>query len=300
MLGMGRDFYEASPRAKMVFDAADEVLGYAISTLCFEGPDEKLQQTDMQQPAIFVTSVAIWEALLEKGVPDDLMSGTAGLSLGEYTALHVSGAMGFEDALRLVAKRGRLMQDAAVASPGSMVTVLGADAEAVQSLCEQAAEGDVLAPANYNCPGQIVISGSAEACTRAVKLASKFNAKAIMLKVTGAFHSSFMASAAEALGDALTKTPLTRPRVPVVSNVTADYHTDAQAIRDSLQNQVTHPVLWAKSVERMIADGFDTYIEIGPGRVLTGLMRKIDRSVTAKNVSRLDHLDTLLEESASK
>lgn len=300
VLGMGRDFYESSPRAKMVFDAADEVLGYAISTLCFEGPDAKLQQTDLQQPAIFVTSVAIWEALLERGAPDNILGGTAGLSLGEYTALHVSGAMGFEDALRLVARRGKLMQDAALASPGGMVTVLGADQEAVQSLCERAAEGDVLAPSNYNCPGQIVISGSAEACKRAVALASEYHAKAVMLKVAGAFHSAFMASAAEALGDALAKTPLTRPRVPVVSNVTADYHTDADAIRHSLQAQVTHPVLWAKSVERMIADGFDTFLEIGPGRVLTGLMRKIDRSVRVKNVSRLDHLDAVLEESASK
>lgn len=294
MLGMGLDFYNSSPRAKVVFDAADEVLGYAISTLCFEGPETQLQRTDLQQPAIFVTSVAIWEALLEKGVPDDLLGCAAGLSLGEYTALHLAGAMGFEDALRLVAQRGRLMQDAAEASQGGMVTLLGADPQKVQALCQRAADGDVLAPANYNCPGQIVISGSAAACERAVGLASDFGAKAIPLKVAGAFHSAFMAPAAEQLGAALAKTPLTRPRVPVVSNVSADYHGEAESIRHSLQAQVTDPVLWAKSVERMIADGYDTFIEVGPGRVLTGLMRKIDRKVRAKNVSRLEDLDTVL------
>ncbi|MFQ5490416.1 MAG: ACP S-malonyltransferase [Phycisphaerae bacterium] len=294
VLGMGLDFYNSSPRAKVVFDAADEVLGYAISTLCFEGPETQLQRTDLQQPAIFVTSVAIWEALLEKGVPDDLLGCAAGLSLGEYTALHLAGAMGFEDALRLVAQRGRLMQDAAEASQGGMVTLLGADPQKVQALCQRAADGDVLAPANYNCPGQIVISGAAAACERAVGLASDFGAKAIPLKVAGAFHSAFMAPAAEQLGAALAKTPLTRPRVPVVSNVSADYHGEAESIRHSLQAQVTDPVLWAKSVERMIADGYDTFIEVGPGRVLTGLMRKIDRKVRAKNVSRLEDLDTVL------
>ena len=297
-MGMGRDFFESSPRAATVFRTADEILGFELSKQCFEGPAQELERTDVQQPAIFVTSVAIWEAMLEKGVPADFLGASAGLSLGEYTALHVAGAVGFEDALKLVAARGRLMQEASQASPSGMVSVMGDDG-AVEALCQKAAQGEVLGPANFNCPGQVAISGSKEACQRAVELASEFNTRAIPLKVAGAFHSPFMAPAGEKLGKVLARTPLTRPRVPVVANVTADYHGDAETIRAALQEQVTKPVLWAKSIQRLIADGFDTFVEVGPGRVLTGLMRKIDRGVGALSVGRLETVEAALSETAA-
>ena len=299
-VGMGRDVREASHRAATVFATADEVLGFSLSELCFGGPAQELERTDIQQPAIFVTSVAVWEAMLEIGVPDSLLGGAAGLSLGEYTALHVAGAVGFEEALKLVAQRGRLMQEAALASPSGMVSIVGADQETVLALCDKAAQGEVLVPANYNCPGQIAISGAQTACQRAVELASEFGCRALPLKVAGAFHSPFMASAGEQLARPLANTPLTRPLVPVVANVSADYHGAAEEIRDALQRQVTQPVLWTRSIERLISDGYDRFVEIGPGRVLTGLMRKINRQVEAVNLSKLADIEAESAASAAK
>ncbi len=285
---MGRDFCEGSPRAATVYAAADEILGFPLSKLCFEGPAEELARTDIQQPAIFVTSVAVWEALLERGLPESVLGAAAGLSLGEYTALHVAGAVGFEDALRLVARRGELMQQASVASASSMVSVVGADRAKVEELCEKAAQGQVLVPANFNCPGQIVVSGAVEACERALEVASEFGCRAVGLKVAGAFHSPFMKPAGDKLGEALGSTRFSRPVVPVVANVNAEYHGDAASIRDWLQQQVTSAVMWADSIERLIADGYDRFVEVGPGRVLTGLMRKINRKVAAVNISSVE------------
>jgi [acyl-carrier-protein] S-malonyltransferase len=293
-VGMGRDFFDASRRAQTVFSTADEILGYALSDLCFDGPAEELERTDIQQPAIFVTSVAVWEALLEKGLPDSVLAAAAGLSLGEYTALHLAGAIGFEDALQLVARRGQLMQEASLASPSGMVSLIGADEQQARDLCEKAAQGEILVPANFNCPGQVAISGASEACERALKLASEFGCRAIPLKVAGAFHSPFMESAGRKLADALANTPITRPRVPVVANVNAEYHDDAATIRDWLRKQVTHPVLWTKSIERLMGDGYDRFVEVGPGRVLTGLMRKINRKVDSVNISTLAAAETEL------
>jgi [acyl-carrier-protein] S-malonyltransferase len=251
-----------------------------------------LTRTDVQQPAIFVTSVAIWNALLERGVSAEyLLSATAGLSLGEYTALHVAGAIGFEDALRLVRRRGELMQEAATASPSGMASIIGGDEASVAALCEEAAGGEVLVPANFNCPGQIVISGSIAACERAVELASKHGVRAVMLKVAGAFHSPLMQSAADRLAEVLKQTPMNEPRHPVFANVDASPHQGPDIIRDALARQVTHAVRWQQSIERMIKQGVDTFIEIGPGRVLMGLMRKIDRSVKTVNVSTAEGLD---------
>ena len=294
LVGMGRDFAEVSQRARTVFATADEVLETGLSKLCFEGPAEELERTDIQQPAIFVTSVAIWEAMLEKGMPDSVLQAAAGLSLGEYTALHVAGAIGFADALKLVACRGRLMQEASEASPSGMVSLVGADEAVALALCERAAQGQILAPANFNCPGQVAISGAAEACRRAVELASEVGCRAVPLKVAGAFHSPFMEPAGEKLGEALAETPITRPLVPVLANVNADYHGDAATIRGWLQQQVTHPVLWAKSIERLISEGYDRFVEVGPGRVLTGLMRKINRQVKAVNVSVVQAIEAEL------
>ncbi len=275
---MGRDVASASPAAAEAFRKADSVLGYELSQICFEGPAEKLECTDIQQPAIFVTSVAVWEALREKGVSLSWFEAAAGLSLGEYTALHVAGSLTFEDALRLVQQRGRLMQEAAEANPSGMVSLVGADEAAARALCEKAAQGEVLSPANFNCPGQIVISGSRAACGRALELAGEVGCRAVPLKVAGAFHSALMASAADGLAAVLTSTPIRAPAIPVISNVTGEAHGEPEAIRAALVQQLTHPVLWQRSMESLIARGIQRFVEVGAGRVLKGLMRKIDRT----------------------
>jgi len=232
--------------------------------------------------------VAIWKALEESGTQRDQFSYFAGLSLGEYTALHVSGAVEFEDALRLVQRRGELMQQAALATPSGMVCLIGSDQESAHALCDRAREGDVLAPANFNCPGQVVISGSKNACDRALALMGEFGCRGMALEVAGAFHSPLMESAAQGLHTVLAQTPFTKPQIAVIANVDAEMHSDGDAIRQSLQRQVTHPVLWQRSIERLIKLGVDRFVEVGPGRVLTGLMRKIDRKVTAMNLSSMD------------
>ncbi len=289
---MGKDVAAASSAAASVFRRADDMLGFELSKACFEGPECDLTRTDIQQPAIFVTSVAIWEALLERGVRADALLGScAGLSLGEYTALHVAGSLGFEEALKLVRRRGELMQEAAAAGPGGMVSIIGGDRATVEALCADAAGDDALVAANYNCPGQIVISGAAAACERAVAAAANHGLRAVMLKVAGAFHSPLMAAAADGLRAVLEATPIAPPRCPVIANVDASPHTEANAIRDALRRQVTSAVRWQQSIERLIEQGFDCFVEIGPGRVLTGLMRKINRKVQAVNVSNVAGLD---------
>lgn len=287
-VGMGRDVHDVSAAARAVFQRANKAMAFDLAAVCFGGPAEVLERTDIQQPAIFVVSVAIWEAMREAGATLESYAMTAGLSLGEYTALHVAGAIDFDDAVRLVALRGRLMQAAAVASPSGMVSLIGADEAAAGALCAAVRQGDVLAPANFNCPGQIVISGHAAACRRAVAQAGSMGLRAISLPVAGAFHSSLMQSAADALRSALDQVTIRDLKIPVIANVDAKNHQDAGAIRKSLREQITHPVLWQKSVERMIADGVQRFVEVGPGRVLTGLMRKINRKVEAINVSTAD------------
>ncbi len=299
-VGMGRDVAEASPAAADVFRRADEVLGFSLSKTCFEDPNSELMRTDIQQPAIFVTSVAIWEALVERGArPEMLMAAGAGLSLGEYTALYAAGSIGFEDALRLVRRRGELMQAAATASPSGMVSIIGGDEDAVNALCANAAEGEVLVSANFNCPGQIVISGTTGACDRAVKLASKHGVRGVRLAVAGAFHSPLMAPAAEALGTVLADTNMEAPRCTVLANVDATAHGEGDSIRAALKRQVTEAVRWQQSIERFIAEGYDSFIEIGPGRVLTGLMRKINRKINTINVSTVEGLDISLDPSVT-
>jgi [acyl-carrier-protein] S-malonyltransferase len=288
---MGRDVAKASSVAAEVFDAANKVLGFDLALICFDGPADRLNATDISQPAIFVTSVAMWRALETAGAAKDWVpEAMAGLSLGEYTALHLAGWIGFEDGLRLVAERGRLMQAAAEAAAGGMVSVIGLEEPAVNELCGKVAQGEVLSAANFNCPGQIVISGSKTACARAAAVAEQMGARAIPLAVAGAFHSALMAPAAAGLRKALESAKIVRGRVPVVSNVTADYHADPDGVRTRLEEQVVRPVRWQASIERLIARGFDRFIEVGPGRVLTGLMRKIDRSATAFNYSTAEAL----------
>lgn len=294
-VGMGRDFFESHEAAKSIFDRANDILPFDLASLCFEGPAEELSKTDVQQPAIFVTSVAIWESFLAAGAQRNACACTGGLSLGEYTALYAAGAFTFEDALRLVYKRGQLMQQAAVATPSGMVTLVGATEATADELCDKVRGSDVLAPANYNCPGQVVISGSQAACDRAVEAAGSFDCRAIALAVAGAFHSPLMQSAADELAATLAATPFNDLAMPVYSNVTAGLHSDADAIRELLCRQVTHPVKWQRCMESMVSTGVQSFVEIGPGRVLTGLVRKTDRSLVAINVSKADGMSAGLE-----
>lgn len=292
VVGMGKDVAEAHPAARAVFDEADRILGLPLSTLCFDGPAERLNATDISQPAIFVTSVALWRVMAEKGIAADLApAAMAGLSLGEYTALHLAGLMGFEECLKLVARRGQLMQAAAESTSGSMVSIMNLDEAQTVALCKEAAQGEVLGPANYNCPGQIVISGAKGACERAATLAEKYGGRGIPLVVAGAFHSSLMDSAAEGLAGPLEAARINPPQIPVVSNVTADYHGDPASVRSRLREQVAQPIRWEASMRKLIADGIGRFVEVGPGRVLSGLMRKIDRSVKMLNYSSAASLD---------
>jgi [acyl-carrier-protein] S-malonyltransferase len=286
LVGMGRDVAAAHPAAAQTFAQADEILGFGLSALCFEGPAERLDATDIQQPAIFTTSVALYRAAVACGrVPADAFVAMGGLSLGEYTALHLADAVSFADALRLVARRGQLMQQAAQASRGGMVSLLGADEEKALALCERVASSGRVQPANFNCPGQIVISGDLGACEAAAAAAGELGLKAVPLKVAGAFHSEHMRPAAEGLRDVLAATEFRPPRVRVISNVNAQYHATPDAMREALYQQVVSPVRWQACVERLLADGCGAFWEIGPNRHLTGMMKKISRATPTTNLS---------------
>lgn len=297
LVGMGRDVAERYAVAAETFRQADRILGFELSALCFHGPAERLNATDIQQPAIFTTSVALFRAAVAGGaIVADAWAAMGGLSLGEYTALHLAGALSFEDALRLVYRRGQLMQEACQRHPGGMVSLMGMDEAAVLALCERVGPVGRVRPANYNCPGQIVVSGEKAACVEAARLAEEFGGKAVVLDVAGAFHSELMRPAAEGLRPALEAVQLAPPRIPVVANVDGQYHGDPDAIREALYRQVFNPVRWQACVERMIADGCGTFWEIGPNRVLSGLVRKISRSVRTVNISSADRLTAALEE----
>lgn len=286
VVGMGRDLCAAQPVAQKIFEQADKILGFGLSKICFEGPEEALNATDVSQPAIFVTSVALAEVFRQVGAGRNIKpQGAAGLSLGEYTALWAAGALTFEDGVRLTRRRGELMQAAAVASPSSMVSIMGLDEGQVKNICQSASSLGTISPANYNCPGQIVVSGTKAACGEVLKLAEAAGGRAIELKVAGAFHSALMAPAAEGLRAELEKVNLAALAMPVTANVTGGYHAGAAEIRGLLVRQLTGAVLWQKCMERMLADGYDAFYEIGPGRVLKGLMKKIERRTEVTNVN---------------
>jgi len=285
---MGADVASVFPQGAAVFDAANEILGYDLKRMCLEGPESDLNSTTVSQPAIFVTSAAILAVLRSDAAGVSIKPDvTAGLSLGEYTALYAAGIIGFEEGLRLVQKRGQAMQAAADATSGGMVSIIGLDAEAVQSVCQEAAQGQLLKPANFNCPGQIVISGENDACDRAVEAAERRGAlKAIKLKVAGAFHTEMMSPAAKALRDALAQSEIKAPTdVRTIANVNAEYYTEAEQIRSGLVRQLVEPILWQACMEKLLDEGVETYYEIGPGRVLTGLMKRINRKAKVINVS---------------
>lgn len=296
VVGMGKDVCDAFAVARDIFDRANEIVGYDLAKLCFEGPQEELNKTTVSQPAIFVTSAAILEVLRTNGATASIAPDvTAGLSLGEYTALYAAGRISFEDGLVLVQKRGNAMQAAADASDGSMVSVIGLDEEKVAQLCQEASEGAVLSPANFNCPGQIVISGDRQACGRAVGLAEKFGAiKAIQLQVAGGFHTEMMAPAADELKSALESCSISDDSsVKVIANVTSGYYNTAQEIREGLVGQLVSPIQWQKCMEKLLEAGVEKYYEIGPNRVLTGLMRRINRKTRVVNLSNAKAIEDL-------
>jgi [acyl-carrier-protein] S-malonyltransferase len=295
-VGMGKDLIEQFPQAKELFAQANDIVGYDLSQLCFEGPKDKLDATTVSQPAIFVVSAALLDILqaLPNVVQPDV---TAGLSLGEYTALYAAGLISFEDALRLVQKRGNAMQAAADNSDGSMVSVLGLDEVQVISLCEEASQGELLVAVNFNCPKQIVLSGATGACRRAADLAEKHGAmKAVPLSVAGAFHSEMMNPAAEELSQALTDCPVKDPSdIKVIANIDATYYTQADTIRHGLVKQLVQPILWQKCMEKLLNEGVENFYEIGPGRVLTGLMKRINRRTKVTNISTVESLQQFLD-----
>jgi [acyl-carrier-protein] S-malonyltransferase len=285
-VGMGRWLYDSVPAARRLYERAREVLGYDLAQLCFTGPSEKLDSTIVSQPALFVTSLAALEALRDRS-PDVVLAceGTAGLSLGEYTALVFSGAMSFEDGLEVVQRRGQAMQAASDATPSGMVSILGLEREQVESVCEQARSQGLLQVANLLCPGNIVVSGANAACEKAAELAGEMGAmKTVPLPVAGAFHTELMRPADEALAEVLAGIELRRPEILVVSNVDARPHDLPEEIRELLVRQVVTPVLWEDSMRFLIGEGFDQFYEVGPGRVLRGLLRRIDRKLSCQSV----------------
>lgn len=283
--GMGKAWAAAETAAADVFHKADATLGFDLSATCFDGPDEKVHRTDIAQAAIYTTSIACLAGMAARGLFDaPSLKAVAGLSLGEYTALHLAGVLSFEDGLNLVAQRGRFMQEAAESSDSGMVALIGADEAQADALCDAARGGDVLAPANFNCPGQVVISGSRNACQRSLAEAEKMGLRATALQVAGAFHSALMQPAADRMGHALDAVTFNAPRLPVLSNVTGQPHgQDTTQIKQMLVRQVTHPVRWEQNVRWLLSNAHGRYIEPAPGKVLGGLMRRIDKTTKVEN-----------------
>ncbi len=287
--GMGRELIENFASAREVFEEADAALGFSLSKLCFEGPAEELQLTANTQPAILAVSVAAARVLEEKGVRPDYV---AGHSLGEYSALVTTGALKLSDALRLVRKRGEYMQEAVPVGQGAMAALLGLEAGVVDEICREAAGDEVVSPANLNSPAQIVIAGHRDAVERAIKLAKARGARhAVLLHVSAPFHCSLMEPAAERLARDLDEVTILDPQVPLVNNADAAIIRSAEAVRDGLKRQVTSPVRWTDSIRLLRKEGVDLFIEVGPGKVLSGLMRQIDREARVWRAGDLDSLE---------
>lgn len=292
-VGMGKDLAEKFPTARRTFEEADEALGKKLSQLCYEGPEDQLRLTENTQPAILTVSVAAWRVLDEKGIKPSF---AAGHSLGEYSAHVAAGTLSFGDAVRTVRNRGKYMQEAVPVGTGAMAAILGIGLDAVGALCGDAAQGEVCEPANINSPEQIVISGHAAAVERAVKLAPERGAKrAVMLPVSAPFHCSLMKPAQERLVADLQKLKFSQPKFPVVCNVYAKPIHDAESAREALIRQVTGSVKWSESMQCLVGQGIQTFVEVGPGKVLCGLMRQIERSRKCVNVEDEASLQKTLE-----
>jgi [acyl-carrier-protein] S-malonyltransferase len=294
--GMGKELADKYAAARAVFDEADQALGFSISKICFEGTEEDLKLTANTQPAILTCSVAFSRVLAEKGLAPDFV---AGHSLGEYSALVAAGALKFSDAVRLVHKRGTYMQEAVPPGVGAMAAIMGLSPAVVADACKRAAEGEICSAANLNSPEQTVISGHAAAVKRAVEIASQLGAKrAVILAVSAPFHSALMMPAQEKLEKAMKQTAFGPLRVPLVTNVDADTIETGDEAREALIRQVTMPVRWQESIRLLIDEGVNTFVEAGPGKVLTGLLRQIERSVATLNVEDEKSLAATVEKIA--
>jgi len=288
-VGMGKSLAEKFPQIKESFNLANQTLGFDLTNLCFHGPEEELQQTANTQPAILTVSIACYNLLKDRGIQAEV---TAGHSLGEYSALVAAGALDFSTALRLVRKRGQLMQEAASKGVGGMAAILGLDGQKTREACAEAGKIGIVEPVNYNCPGQIVIAGENEALDEALKIAKEKGAKrAVRLAVSGPFHSSLMQPVSEKLALELENINFSEPEIPVVTNVSGTYLREAEKIKEALVQQVCSSVQWEESIKNMTAQGVDTFIEVGPGKVLSGLIKKISKNVQILHVEDLDSLE---------
>lgn len=292
-VGMGQDLYNHNSAARTVFGLADRELGYPLSELCFSGPQEELAKTENTQPAVLTVSIAAYRALAAQGVYPDVV---AGLSLGEYSALVCSNVLDFQAAVKLVRKRGGYMQEAVPRGLGGMAAILGLETEKVEEACTKSAQKGVVQVANYNCPGQIVISGEKEALEAASAKAVQLGAKRVIpLEVSGPFHTPLLKSAAEKLTRELSQIHLREAKYPIISNVTADYLRNPAGILDLLPRQVMSPVLWEMTVRKMLSLGVDTFIELGPGSTLRGFVKKIERKAKLLNVEDMESLNRTSE-----
>jgi [acyl-carrier-protein] S-malonyltransferase len=285
-VGMGRQLAETLPAARRLYEVAADVLGYDLAAVCWTGPADRLNSTILSQPALFVTSLAALESVRanDPAAVGDCRA-AAGLSLGEYTALVFAGALDFPDALRVVQRRGEAMQAASDATPSGMVSVLGMEPAQVEELCAQARSAGTVEIANLLCPGNIAVSGTHAACNAVERLAGEKGGRTVRLAVAGAFHTDLMRPADQALADALAGVALRPPRIPVWSNVDARPHTDPEEIRGLLVRQVLQPVRWEATMRGLLGAGFDRFYEVGPGRVLAGLLKRVQRKVDCQNVS---------------
>lgn len=291
-VGMGKELADRYPVAKRTFEEADEALGYSLSALCWEGPEEKLKLTEITQPAILTTSIAAWRLLQEQGAGPDFV---AGHSLGEYSAHVAAGTLSFADAVRTVRNRGQYMQQAVPVGQGGMAAVLGMEMEKLEEICREAAQGEVVSPANINSPNQIVISGAAAAVQRAADLAKAKGAKrAIMLQVSAPFHCALMQPAQDALAKDLQALTFHDPKFPVIKNIDGLPTSSGSEAREALIQQVTGAVQWVKSVRTLLANGVDTFIEVGPGKVLCGLVGQIEKPAACSNVESEESLQKTL------
>jgi len=287
-VGMGKELCENFRSAKEIFEEADDSLHTSISELCFKGPEEALKLTENTQPAVLTTSIAALKVLQdEKGLTPQF---TAGHSLGEYSALVASEALAFSEAVKIVNLRGKFMQEAVPVGEGAMAAVLGMEREEVEKLCEEVSSGEVLSPANFNCPGQIVIAGHSKAVERAIARIKQEGKKAVPLPVSAPFHSPLMKPAGERLEKALQEISMSELKIPVVTNVEAEINSSKERVRGLLVAQVSSPVRWEESMRKMIAEGIEEVMEIGPGKVLSGLMKRIDNRVETRNIEDLQTL----------
>jgi [acyl-carrier-protein] S-malonyltransferase len=293
-VGMGAEVYHEYPAARERFEHANEILGYDLAKLCFEGPEEELRQTVHTQPALYVTSCAMLDALRSRTSITPFAA--AGHSVGEYAAIYAAGAMSFEKGVKLVQRRARLMWESGIARPGTMAAIIGLEGEVVQALCREAQQTGVVAIANYNCPGQVVISGEVAAVERASLLAKERGARTVIpLAVSGAFHSPLMVSAGDTLYPVLREAQFKQARFPVVANVSAEYTKSGVDFAPLLTMQISGSVRWEDSMRLLIADGVDTFLEIGAGNVLAGLMKRIDKGVKVLSVENLATLEAAVE-----